>query len=297
MTDFVSKVRRGTLTGEALSKMVDKGTLSKSERRWIQKKAAKKEPPPLTPRQLLRKEIKAKKAQPRGKLSKEARNAKFSNVDETERARLKDEANFTICLGCRKRGHFLKDCPKLVVAAVPDGGGSSGGAPAAAVDGICFNCGKSDHILKDCKRPRDRSGKLPFASCFICRRTGHIARDCDQNPNGLYPQGGCCHICLQKTHLVRDCPERTEEMRDEWARRRAEQQQQEEDRELGPRVKGLTASDCGGGDDVDVEEYTGSDDEAQALREKRPKEDKKERKEGKRKDRGDEGGGKKRKKG
>lgn len=294
LADLVVKVRSGELTGEALGKMVVNGTLSKSERRHIQRKAAK---PELTARQLLRQEIKAKKALPRGKLSKEERNAKFSSVDETERERLKEEANFTICLGCRKRGHFLKDCPKLGQEA------ETAVATRGAVDGICFNCGQTDHILKNCPRPRDRNGKLPFAMCFICHRKGHISRDCDQNANGLYPQGGCCHICLQKTHLVRDCPERTEEMKEEWARKRAEQAQEDEDRELGPRVRGLVAGEdgpVGGGDDVD--DFGASDDEDAPSKKDNPKRDKKDKKKSggkgdrgdkkeKRKERGEEGDG------
>lgn len=269
LSDMISKFRKGELNGENLSKMVAAGTLSKSERRFIAKKASKPEP---TPRQLLRQEVKAKKALPRGKLSKDQRRDKFSSVDEKEQARLKDEANFTICLGCRKRGHFLKDCPKATVAA---------SAVAAVVDGICFNCGESDHTLKDCKKPRDRHGKLPFASCFICKRKGHIARDCDQNANGLYPQGGCCHICLQKTHLAKDCPERTEELKEEWARKREAQRQADEDKLLGPRVKGLV--DGAGGDDMEFEggsEDEGDDQDSGGTSKKR-KGEKREKKRGK----------------
>ena len=239
LEEFVTKMRKGEMGGEDLAKMVAAGTLSKSERRLIARKSRK---PELTPRQKLRQEIKAKKAVPRGKLNKDERRQKFSAVDEVEQKRLKEEANFTICLGCRKRGHFLKDCPKAIRAAED---------VAAVVDGICFNCGGADHRLQDCKKPRDRSGKLPFASCFICKLKGHIARDCDSNANGLYPQGGCCHICLQKTHLARDCPERTEEMRAEWALRREQQRQAEEDQRLGPRVKGISQQEKdGGGDDL-----------------------------------------------
>jgi len=276
LEEFITKVRKGELGGEALANMVKAGTLSKSERRLITRKASK---PELTPRQQLRQEIKAKKAIPRGKLSAEERRERFRKLDEVEEQRLKDKANFTVCLGCRKRGHLLKDCPKANPAAQ---------AVAAAADGVCFNCGSSDHALRDCKKPRDRNGKLPFAFCFICKQKGHIARDCDNNANGLYPQGGCCHVCLQKTHLAKDCPERTEEMKEEWARRRELQRQAEEDQKLGPRVKGISVGDKTTGDDDIGDDFEGAREEDNDDDESRDKKKKK------RKDRDGEKGQRKR---
>lgn len=73
---------------------------------------------------------------------------------------------------------------------------------------ICFNCGSLEHTLKNCLVPRNPNNELKFATCFICKQIGHISRNCQENPNGLYPNGGFCHICYQKTHLVKDCPNR-----------------------------------------------------------------------------------------
>ena len=82
--------------------------------------------------------------------------------------------------------------------------------------------------------PRNKDPKiLPFAKCFLCNQTGHLSRDCDENPNGLYPNGGCCHVCLQKTHLVRDCPERTEEEKAEYERKRKERKDAEKGLKIG----------------------------------------------------------------
>jgi hypothetical protein len=177
-------------------------------------------------------------------LTKEERRQKYLTalVEKKEQEREKEAANFTICLGCRKRGHFLKDCPKAASAAA---------YAAEPVVDICFNCGESGHALRHCTKPRRRDGTLPFASCFICKRKGHISKDCPENPNGLYPKGGCCHICFQKTHLVRDCPERTEEDKLRHEERKRRLAQEEEDRTHGPRIAGLVAGGDGGGDGGD----------------------------------------------
>jgi zinc finger CCHC domain-containing protein 9 len=208
----------GKISGKDLSQMVDGNELTKSERRKVvkiseklkknQHAGVKKE---MTPRQKLRLQVKEKKSLP--KLSKEDRRKKFQKDLDSQRE--KESANFTVCLGCKKRGHFVKNCPKLDMC-LPTVVESS--------DGVCFNCGSREHTLKNCdKERRDMGTKsskydrnngptlLPYAVCFICKQVGHIARDCPENANGLYPKGGCCHICLQKDHLVKDCPERTEE--------------------------------------------------------------------------------------
>jgi zinc finger CCHC domain-containing protein 9 len=250
---LVQKLKSGEITGHTLAMLAKDGKLSKSDRRKIVK-LSQKEEKQLTERQKLRLAVKEKKALP--KLSKDDRKRKFGKDVETERE--KQEANFTICLGCRKRGHFVKDCPRLAIAP----------KDVLEVEGpeVCFNCGSADHTLKNCPKPRDGRGSLKYANCFICKKVGHISRDCPENPNGLYPNGGCCHICLQKTHLVRDCPERTEEDKQMALLRR----QQAEDAEKGVRVKGLTAEDGEdmGGDAIVLEDDgdSGSDDEDRAAK-------------------------------
>jgi zinc finger CCHC domain-containing protein 9 len=251
--ELVQKLRSGEITGSTLADLTKDGKLSKSDRRKIVK-LSQKDDKQLTERQKLRLAVKEKKALPR--LSKDDRKRKFGKDVDSERE--KEEANFTICLGCRKRGHFVKDCPRLAIAPQE--------ILQAQGPEVCFNCGSADHTLKTCPKPRDNGrGTLKFANCFICKKVGHIARDCPENPNGLYPNGGCCHICLQKTHLVRDCPERTEEDKQMAQLRR----QAAEDAEKGVRVKGLTAQegeDLGGDAIVLSDNDSESDDEARAAK-------------------------------
>ena len=197
---------------------VSDGKITKSERRKITKISGKlPTSKSLSERQKLRLETKAKKTLP--KISKEERRLKFGQNIEMEREQNREQ--FLECLGCRKRGHALKNCPdkKRVV-------------------NICFNCSSSEHCLRNCPHPKDPSGKLPYATCFFCNGSGHLSRDCQENPNGLYPKGGCCHICLQKTHLVRDCPMRTEEDIEAHKKRK----EMEEDIALGPRIGRVTSA-------------------------------------------------------
>lgn len=248
---LVESLRSGEVTGKDLAAMVDSGLISKTDRRKIVKKSSRpvKIVVPLTERQILRLAVKEKKNMPR--LSKDDRRTKFTSslALEKDKERESEAANFTICLGCRKRGHFLKDCPKVNRNALADN----------VVD-MCFNCGLSGHALRHCSKPKSRDGSLPFAKCFICMKLGHISKDCPENPNGLYPNGGCCHICLQKTHLVRDCPERTEEDKLLHASKKQREAQEAEDISQGPRV-GAIMSDSGGGDDMDYSHLVGDDDE------------------------------------
>jgi hypothetical protein len=209
--DLARQYRDGSIEGKELASMVERGELSKSDRRKIVKLSSKETTvPTLTPRQQLRLETKEKKTRP--KLSKEERKKKYKDAEIIEE-RDAIKAKFTVCLGCRKRGHLLKNCPD-----------------AKKEVGICFNCGSSGHALRACPLPRTKI--LKFAKCFVCSGSGHISRDCPENANGLYPQGGCCHICLQKTHLVRDCPLRTEEEAAKYRKRKIDA----EDDLLGPRI-------------------------------------------------------------
>ena len=270
IAQLAESYRSGALTGQALADMVTAGTLTKQERRKVVRTSSKPATGAgsgeLTERQKLRLAVKEKKALP--KISKDERRQKFLNVllEQKEQEREKDAANFTTCLGCRKRGHFLKDCPKNAQTTSDE----------PVVD-ICFNCGENGHALRHCSKPRRRDGTLPFASCFICKRKGHISKDCPENPNGLYPKGGCCHICLQKSHLVRDCPERTEEDKLKYAAKKQRLLDDEEDRTMGPRIGSVVSSRGGddvidydaGGDGDDGEEGDGDDDDGEGRKKKK----------------------------
>ncbi len=255
--DLADRKRRGVLDGAAIAKLQRDGEITKSERRAIVKLASK----PVvekSSRQLLREEVKQKKAQPRERLTYEQRREKFTNVGTETEKRLAEAANFTVCLGCRKRGHFFKDCPKN-----PNSGNNATNTRgSAAIDFnasndtagvmqlICYNCGSTEHALRACEKPKSKDGTLPFASCFICKQKGHISRDCPSNANGIYAKGGSCHVCGSKAHLARNCPERSEEDKARWLEQQAAQAQEKEDRELGPRVAGISSKEEGGGGDA-----------------------------------------------
>jgi hypothetical protein len=216
----------GEIDGNSLADMVQNGEITKSQRRKIVKLKKQKEKETtteLTERQKLRLAVKEKKTRP--KLTKDERKKKFQ-AETLDQDREEAKSKFAVCLGCRKRGHLLKNCPEEKKDV-----------------GICFNCGSSGHPLRLCPKPR--GPVLKFAKCFICGNSGHISRECPENANGLYPRGGCCHICLQKTHLVKDCPHRTEEEAAKYRKRKID----EEDAQLGPRI-GEVRDDAGGeGDD------------------------------------------------
>jgi hypothetical protein len=227
VNELSQRYHSGDIDGHTLAEMVDKGELTKSQRRKIvkvKKQLEKDQNVELSERQKLRLAIKEKKSRP--KLTKEERKKKFQSA-LLDQEREDTKSKFAVCLGCRKRGHLLKNCPD-----------------AKKEVGICFNCGSSGHALRACPKPR--GPVLKFAKCFICGNSGHISRECPENANGLYPRGGCCHICLQKTHLVKDCPERTEEDAAKYRKRKLD----EEDAELGPRI-GEVVDSVGGGDDYE----------------------------------------------
>lgn len=196
---YAKDVKNGELTGNDLKAKVEKGLLSKQERRKItrmaKKLASKPDETELTERQKLRREVKEKKMLP--KPDKDQRRRKY--LEGLDRKRELESAKFTICLGCRKRGHFLKDCPSKPIVA------EKRGTP------ICFFCGSNDHPLKKCRSYNGDDTNLPFAKCFICDETGHLSRNCQGNNHGLYPKGGCCHICGEITHLAKNCPKREED--------------------------------------------------------------------------------------
>ena len=184
INDYTEKYRNGNISGSDLGDLVNKGIISKSDRRKITK-LGRKPIKELSSRQQLRLEVKAKKSLPR--LTKDDRHQKYV-VDKNDSIREKKQQVSMVCLGCRQIGHILKYCPE----------------DSTLKRVFCFNC-NGDHALRCCPEPKT-PGYLPFAECFICKAKGHIARDCLSNPNGLYPHGGCCHICMKKDHLVKDCP-------------------------------------------------------------------------------------------
>ena len=235
--------KTGEIDGNDLKKKVDSNEISKSDRRKItklSKQLSKRDS--LSARQLLRLEIKEKKKLP--KISREERKRKYH--EQIEREREQQEANFTICLGCRKRGHFVKDCPRYSMTP---------SERQQLCGELCFNCGSFDHTLKNCPVPRNRNGDLPFASCFICKQSGHISRDCPENANGLYPKGGCCHICFQKNHLAKDCPDKQYELEEEPSEEQSKKKTKYNDSEDGVVVKGLSANEGKNvGDDVMLDE-------------------------------------------
>ena len=181
---YAKRLMHEQLSGADLANLEKDGTITKGERRKIIKLAARfaKEAVPvvLSQRQQHRLAVKEKKSQPRQKLSADERKTKFTDADEQEMERKKEASNFVICLGCRKRGHFLVDCPQNKApgtggtgfdfslpgqsrdnaAAAPAAGGEQKGGGGGS---ICFNCGSPDHALRACIKPRV-NGKLPFAT-------------------------------------------------------------------------------------------------------------------------------------
>lgn len=259
LDSYAAQLHNGTLDGHGLKELVDSGVINKGERRKIAKLAEKlKKIESLTPRQKLRLEVKQKKAQP--KITREERKKRYHEQLDAEREA--EQAKFTICLGCRKRGHFVKDCPKLSMIDKQKFINSDPGKE------VCFNCGSNDHTLKNCPHPRS-DNKLAYATCFICKKEGHISRDCPQNGHGLYPNGGCCHICQLRTHLARDCPDKPKE----------EQSEQKEDD--GVSMKGLVATENLKGDEVLLDDFNvdnDSDSDSEEEKKQKKKKSKKSKK-------------------
>lgn len=131
--------------------------------------------------------------------SKEEKEKFLSVVQKAQRSedrrqkRIEKRADEKVCYNCRKPGHRISDCPE-VKQDVDQG------------TGICFKCGSTEHISIQC-RLKLPPGEFPYAKCFICGETGHLSSSCQDNPRGLYPNGGCCNMCGSVEHYKRDCPE------------------------------------------------------------------------------------------
>ncbi len=116
------------------------------------------------------------------------------------------------CLGCRKIGHLVKDCPvragsALATSLSTDVSRSKKGDEDEERGGggstRCYNCGGA-HRLKECTEPKVGGG-TSYATCFVCQQTGHIARSCPKNTHGIYVSGGSCKRCGSVEHLVSEC--------------------------------------------------------------------------------------------
>ena len=180
-----------------------------------------------------------------------------------------------VCLGCRRRGHKLTDCPDRSTLAGGGGGGGgggagwaaappAGGAGAAPAAALCYRCGEAHH-LRDCPAPK-RDGSLPFAHCFVCGRSGHLAGACPDNKQGVYPRGGSCKVCQSTAHLAKDCPVEAAAGGRQPSASWPAQQQQQQPRQQQRRGRGRDADDgedapppkpftpgifvAGGGDDL-----------------------------------------------
>lgn len=133
---------------------------------------------------------------PQGNIGEDNDDSQDDNIDDDKKkVRKHKEGRHLTCILCRQEGHIARNCRLN---------------KSSKIDlAVCFNCGSREHILKECTAPKSES--LSFATCFICKQQGHISKDCPDNPNGLYPNGGCCHICQMKTHFSRDCPSRKQQ--------------------------------------------------------------------------------------
>ncbi|CAF2085809.1 unnamed protein product [Rotaria magnacalcarata] len=100
-----------------------------------------------------------------------------------------------ICFRCRAAGHSMNEC----TAEIPD----ELKQKREVKTGICYKCGSTEHRLNQCTVKGD---SFAYATCFVCGKQGHWSRLCPDNPNGLYPNGGCCNECGSKQHFKRDCP-------------------------------------------------------------------------------------------
>lgn len=146
---------------------------------------------------------KAKRKEPKAKLTKEERRVKYTlkfkekREQSTQSKRTKD----LICFHCREIGHTAAECPT-----------NDGGNNTNLADRICYKCGSTEHRLVQCPKLKNKrynlsKERLPFATCFLCKAKGHLSGQCSQNEHGIYPKGGACNNCGSKFHLSSDCSE------------------------------------------------------------------------------------------
>ena len=89
------------------------------------------------------------------------------------------------CLGCKRKGHLLKDCRKN------------------KTQDICYKCGSTQHCSRDCLLETEA---YPYAVCFNCKKSGHLASSCaTKSTKGIYIRGGSCFKCGSTWHLAKNC--------------------------------------------------------------------------------------------
>jgi zinc finger CCHC domain-containing protein 9 len=150
-----------------------------------------------------------KRAQPKAKLSKEERRAKYTQIARQKQ----DNQKFknVVCFQCRKTGHAAEHCPQ--------NGKQDNISGTRSRMGICFQCGSTEHVLAHCPTAKKNAAGadstfLPFATCFVCQETGHLASQCPKNEHGIYVNGGACNICGSNQHWKTNCPHNTTKKRE-----------------------------------------------------------------------------------
>ncbi|RIA90579.1 hypothetical protein C1645_150537 [Glomus cerebriforme] len=84
-----------------------------------------------------RKLYKIKKSEEQSTMVSEIPEGRSKKSEKRRLRRIKERQNKTICFGCRKNGHSVKDCPDAKEQGI----------------GMCYNCGSTEHNAKDCKKP------------------------------------------------------------------------------------------------------------------------------------------------
>ena len=109
----------------------------------------------------------------------------------------KMDLSSSVCYGCGKTGHMLRQCPdKAVCYGCGKNGHMYRECPDKAEGDVrdCFNCGKFGHIFIECTEPR---------VCFNCGKPGHMSRECTET-TGTHSKL-LCYNCNTIGHMARNC--------------------------------------------------------------------------------------------
>ena len=109
----------------------------------------------------------------------------------------KMDLSSSVCYGCGKTGHMLRECPdKAVCYGCGKNGHMYRECPDKAEGDVrdCFNCGKFGHIFIECTEPR---------VCFNCGKPGHMSRECTET-TGTHSKL-LCYNCNTIGHMARNC--------------------------------------------------------------------------------------------